>query len=191
MDGQQQQMKKAAEKIGEALSGEGLKDLSDLGDMSVPDSLKQMADDARKKAATAKDALGLSDQMIEGIYGQAYRLYNTGKYKDASQLFKLLIMLDAKEPKYLLGMAACFHMMKEYENALGVYMVCGVADPESPLPHYHSSDCYIQMKDKISAIVALEIAVTRAGEKPEFQMLKDRAKLTIENLKKELTPKNL
>ncbi len=41
-------------------------------------------------------------------------------------------------------------------------------------PITHSADCYIQMKDKVSAIIALEMAIKRAHGKPEFKTLEDR-----------------
>lgn len=195
MDGQQHQIKQATEKLAESLKGakEDLKEtMPDEKFMQgAKEELKGIVKDFAKDSASAKEAMGLTDAMVEGIYGQAYRLYNTGKYKEASQLFRLLMMLNPKQPKYILGLAACFHMMKEFKNAVEIYTVCGIIDPQSPLPHYHSSDCYMQMKDPVSAIVALEMAVTRAGERAEYKILKDRALLTIENLKKELMPKQL
>lgn len=139
-----------------------------------------------QKGMVPKDFLGLSDQMVEGIYGQAYRLYNSGNYKDAIQVFRLLIMINSLEAKYSLGLAACFHMMKEYKNAADIYTLCGVLDPQSPIPPYHASDCYLQMNDKLSALISLELAVSKAGARPEYKVLKDRAALTAEGLKKEL-----
>ena len=124
--------------------------------------------------------------MVEGIYGQAYRLYNTGKYKEAAQIFRLLIMINSTEPKYAMGLAACFHLMKDYKSATNTYSLIGIIDPQNPIPFYHSSDCFMQMGDQASALVMLEMAIKRAGEKPEFRTLKDRAILTAESLKKEL-----
>ncbi|CCB92069.1 type III secretion specific chlamydia chaperone 2 [Waddlia chondrophila 2032/99] len=170
---QKEQAKKAIESLGTGVgksSGKGISKLSK---------------DALMQQMLPKNALGLSDAMVEGLYSQAYRLYNTGKYKDASQLFRLLIMIDSSEAKFSMGLAACFHMMKEYSNAISTYSLCGIIDPGSPIPHYHASDCYIQMKDFLSAIISLEMAIKRAGEKPEYQSLKDRALMTIESLKKE------
>jgi type III secretion system low calcium response chaperone LcrH/SycD len=135
---------------------------------------------------TPKEAMGLTDGMVEGMYGQAYRLYNTGKYADAIQLFRLLIMLNPTDAKYTLGLAACMHMLKEYRNAIELYTMCAALDPVSPLPLYHLSDCYLQIKDKFSALVSLEMTVKRAGEKTEYKVLKDRAQLTIESLRKDL-----
>jgi type III secretion system low calcium response chaperone LcrH/SycD len=174
MKGEQQQIKKAAGDIGTSANTKDDKDL------------EAAVRRATRKGSTAKDALGLTDAMVEGIYGQAYRLYNTGKYKDAIQLFRLLIMLNTTEPKYVIGLAACFHMQKEYKSAVDIYSMVSVIDPQSPLPFYHASDCYMQMGDPLSASIALELAIKRAADKPEFKALKERATLTIESLKKQI-----
>lgn len=173
MKGDQHQIKKATEELG-----------AGVGDGKSKD-YQQMIKKAAQKGTTPKDAMGLTDAMVEGIYGQAYRLYNTGKYKDASQLFRLLIMLNTTEPKYAMGLAACFHMMKEYRSAIDTYTIVSMISPDNPVPFFHASDCMIQMGDNASAIIALEMAIKRSGDKPEFRTLKDRAQMTIESLKKE------
>lgn len=177
MKGEQKQIKKGAEQLGAELSKEQIK------------QLEKVTEKVTQKQFLPKDVMGISDSMVEGIYGQAYRLYNTGKFKDASQLFRLLIMLNTTEPKYTMGLAACFHMLKDYKSAVETYAICGVIDPDNPVPYYHSSDCFIQMKDPISALITLEMAIKRAGSKPEFQTLKDRAIMTLEALKKEVEQK--
>lgn len=174
MQSGRQDIRKAVEEISQGLE---------------PDQVKKLEKIASKVVGPGfppKDAMGLSDQMIEGIYAQAYQLYNTGKYKEASQLFRLLIMLNGAEFKYALGMAACYHMAKDYEAAVTLYTTCGLLDPNNPIPHYHASDCYLQMNDKVSALIALEMAVKRSGAKSEFTQLKDRALMTIESLRKEI-----
>ncbi len=171
-------VKKAAKELAEKLGKERGKEQDPL------------AKKVLEKGFKPKDVLGMNDTMVEGIYGQAYRLYNTGKYKDAIQLFRLLIMLNATEPKYAMGLAACFHMLKEYENAIGSYGICAAIDPTNPIPHYHASDCYLKMNDKRSALIALELASSRIGEKPEYQGIKDRVEGSIASLKKEIDQEN-
>lgn len=149
-------------------------------------SVKELTDKMVKQGLPPKDAMGLSNQLLEGIYGQAYRLYNTGKYVDATHLFRMLILFDPYESKNVLGLAACFHMMKEYKNAIQTYTMCAILDPTNPIPHYHSSDCFIQMKDYISAIVCLEIAIKLAGEKAEYAKMKERAVLSLDSIKNQL-----
>lgn len=174
MDGQEKQIKEAVKQLGEKLHGDTGK------------QIQEMTQEMMQKQLTAKSVLGITDSMAEGLYSQAYRLYNTGKYKDAAELFRLLIMIDTTEPKYVMGMGACFHMMKDYKSAAHIYSMCGMLEPDNPIPHYHASDCFVNMKDYVSAIVSLEMAVKRAGEDPKFEALKDRAKMNIESLKKKL-----
>jgi type III secretion system low calcium response chaperone LcrH/SycD len=174
MKGEQQQIKKSVDAVGKQVREDQDKQLKDI--------VKRV----KEEGAFPKDALGLSDSMVEGIYGQAYRLYNTGKYQDAGQLFRLLVLINSMEAKYSMGLAACFHMSKDYDRAVEAYALNSIIDPDSPIPHFHSSDCYLQMKDKVSALIALEMAVKRAGDKPEYHVLKDRALMTIKSIKEEL-----
>lgn len=149
-------------------------------------ALSDITEKMVKDGMTPQDSLGISRNVLESIYAQAYRLYNTGKYIDATHLFRMLIMMNAMEPKYQLGLAACFHMIKEYENAVQTYTLCSALDPESPVPHYHASDCFIQMKDNLSAMISLELAIKRAANKEEYSKMKERALLSLESLKKQL-----
>jgi type III secretion system low calcium response chaperone LcrH/SycD len=139
-----------------------------------------------KEKMTPKDAMGVSASYLENVYAQAYRLYNTGKYGEGVHLFRILIMLNPMEPKYLLGLAACFHMLKDYDNAIQTYTMCSALDPTTPIPHYHTSDCFIQQKDYVSAMISLELAIERSGDKQEFNKIKERSLMSLQSLKKQL-----
>ncbi len=145
-------------------------------------ALGEMTDRLVNKGMPPKDAIGVSHQYLENIYAQAYRLYNTGKYSEAAHLFRILVMFNAMEPKFTMGLAACFHMMKEYVNAIQTYTMCSALDPGNPIPHYHSSDCYLQMKEYLSAMLCLELAIDYCGDKPEFAKMKERANLSLLSL---------
>lgn len=148
-------------------------------------SINDFLDKILKKKMIPKDAAGLDNKSLEGVYAQAYRLYNTGKYIEAVHLFRMLILLNPAESKYVMGMAACFHMLKEYKNAIHTYTMCSLIDPESPIPYYHCSDCFIQMKDYLSAMMCLQMAIDKAGDKPEFAKVKERAVMSMESLQKQ------
>lgn len=139
-----------------------------------------------KQGMNPQEATGLDPQFVESLYAQAYHLYNTGKYTDAAHVFRTLILMNAMEFKYVLGLAACHHLLKEYESAIKVYTVCSVLDPNDPLPYYHSSDCYIQLQDYLSAYVALKMTLKAAGEKVEFATIKERALLSLEGVQEDL-----
>ena len=149
-------------------------------------AIGELANKMMVQGTTPKDAMGVSHSYLENVYAQAYRLYNTGKYVEAIHLFRILIMLNAMEPKYMLGLAACFHMIKEYFNAIQTYTMCIALDPQNPIPHYHTSDCFIQMKDYLSAMICLELAIDAAGDKPEYAKMKERAQMSLESLKQQI-----
>lgn len=151
------------------------------------EAFSQMTNKALQKGSSIKDILGVSDASVESVYGQAYLLYNTGRYRDAAEIFRLLIMLNSTEPKYLMGLAACYHMLKEYLSAASTYNLVSIIDPNNPIPYFHASDCYIHTGDKTTAAVMLEMAIKRAGEKAEFSTLLQRAKITLEALKKDIS----
>lgn len=165
---------------------ESFQDAQKLG-KEIDEGFSETAKKMLNQGMTPKDAMGINPSYLENIYAQAYRLYNTGKYAEAAHLFRILIMFNAMEPKYMLGLAACFHMLKEYVNAIQTYTMCSALDPQNPIPHYHSSDCFIQMKEYLSAMLCLELAIERAGNKSEFVQMKERAQLGLKSLKEQVS----
>jgi len=149
----------------------------------LKEAISEIGDEIFNKGFSPQQAMGMSSSQTEHIYAQAYRLYNIGKYGEASHLFRILVMINAMETKYMLGLAACHHMMKEYVNAIESYTMCSALDPDNPIPHYHSSDCYLQMKEYLSAMLCLELAIENCGSRQEYSKIKERAQLSLESLK--------
>ena len=139
------------------------------------DALKAIMEQVLKKGIMPKTALKIGDDTMEAIYTQAYNLYNQGKYKESSYIFRLLMMLDFTTSKYILGLAACLHRMKEYQNAAHLYILCSALDPTNPMPHYHSADCYLQLNALDLAIFALDMAIKAAADQPQYSTIKERA----------------
>lgn len=130
-----------------------------------------------------KDAVGISDEMLEGMYGYAYRLYTTGKYTEAVKLFRLMVMLNPIQEKFMMGLAASFHMLKDYQNAATTYTLCSVLDPEDPFPYYHISDCLMELNLPKRAMEALEKCVALTNDNQKFVTIHARAQIALDNLK--------
>lgn len=143
----------------------------------------------KNKTDGIKSLLGVPAKTMDGMYEHAYNLYNTGRYKEAIPVFRNLTTLHTNESKYMLGLASCYHMLKDYQMAAGVYLVVSTVDPNNPIPYFHSSDCYMQMGDKVSAIVMLEMAISNAKE-TKYEILKQRAEISLAGLKKEVFKKD-
>jgi type III secretion system low calcium response chaperone LcrH/SycD len=152
----------------------------------VGETMAKVSGGSLKSGFNIKILAGIPDSKVSTLYAQAYQLYNTGKYRDAIEIFRILILLDSTESKFMMGIAACLHMMKEYNAALEAYTLVTFLDPDNPVPFFHASDCALQLKDKLGAMVALQMALKKAQNKPEFKTLKERAEITLEALKKEV-----
>jgi type III secretion system low calcium response chaperone LcrH/SycD len=129
-----------------------------------------------------KEAMGISDTVMEGIYGHAYRMYNAGQYRDAQSIFRILTMLNPLESKYAMGSGACLHMMKDYKTAAAIYTITSSIDPKNPVPHYHASDCYLKMSLIGAAMNELKTTIELCGDQPVYAIVRDRSKMMLERL---------
>lgn len=177
------------EKLTQGQPKEKAAELSRLASGPARDTMKTILFGAVNKGILPKHALRLGDDTMEAIYSQAYTLYNQGKYQDASYIFRLLMLLDYMTSKYILGLAACLHRMKDYKNAANVYLLCSTLDSTNPLPHYHSADCYLQLGFPEMAAFSLGLVLAAAGDQPQYAVIKERARLMKETLDKELDEK--
>jgi type III secretion system low calcium response chaperone LcrH/SycD len=116
-------------------------------------------------------------------------MYNQGKYDEAEHLFRFLMLLDPAEPKYAFGQAAVAHMKKDFEAAAKMYYLVSLMAVDDPMPHYHSSDCYMQMGDLGSALLSLEFAIDASGSNPKYTALVEKAKTLKKALEEKLNLK--
>jgi len=133
-----------------------------------------------------KDAAGITDEDVEAIYDQAYQLYGMGKYDDARKVFTSLTVLNPTDHRYLFAHAACSQMLGEYHAAADGYTHHAMMSHDDPLSYYHAADCYLKINDRLSALVSLKLVVKRAGARPEYKLIKERAEMTMATLEKEL-----
>ncbi len=150
------------------------------------EDLERMERDIFERNILPKDAIGIPENVMEGIYAHAYRLYNSGRYRESAQLFRLLVMLNAIEPKYVMGLAACHHLMGQFDNALMTYAIVASLDDKDPMPNYHSADCYLQLGMKESGLEQMQAALTKCGDDPVHEALKNRIIVTIGALVKQI-----
>ena len=153
----------------------------------VREKLKKLNTDIYVEGMSPQEAMGLSDNMIEGMYSFAYRLYTLGRYDQAAQTFRLLIMMNPLEPRFTLGVAACYQMQKQYELAASSYILSTIADRDNPVPFFHASDCYIELGDMAQAEKTLKLCLERCkGNNPEHQAIKNRAEVALQQVQESL-----
>ena len=59
----------------------------------------------------------------EEIYAHAYYLFQSGNFLHARHLFGILAVFFPQETKYILAVAGCLHLEKEFQMAAEVYEI--------------------------------------------------------------------
>lgn len=129
----------------------------------------------------SKEGLGYSEKDIEKIYTKAKHYYDSGIYKEARGLFSFLCLIDRSTPGYLYGLAATAMMMNDLDIAIEAYLNYAGIVKSDPYPYYYASLCYEKKRDTLSALICLQTVVLRAGDQPQYQALKNRALMVINN----------
>ena len=139
------------------------------------------------EGALPKDALNISDDIMETFYAQGYALYNGGKYEEAEIIFKLINMLDPIEDKYIFSLAAAQHKGKKYDKAVLNYMMSATLNLDNALALYHASDCCLKMSDPVSALMFIELVKNIYSDKIEWKHLIEKVSLMEKIINKKLS----
>ncbi|MFI0434114.1 MAG: SycD/LcrH family type III secretion system chaperone [Parachlamydiaceae bacterium] len=149
----------------------------------VPSTFLPMIEEALLKieleGLSPAEAMGISQELIEEIYENGYHFFQSGKFKDALVIFNFLTQLaGGNDPRFTFAIAAAHHHLKNYNEAVGYYMLYEMIHPASPLPYYHLYDCFKKMGNPELALAALMTADKIAGDNPAHAGLK--AKIEVE-----------
>lgn len=134
-----------------------------------------------EKEMTAKQAMNISDEEISVIYSYAYQLFNSGKYVEACELFKMLYVLDPTEGGFASALGACYHKLEDYETALMMFIMHAETDLTNPVPLFYCYDCFVHLNNPEGAFIMLDALLARAEKDPKYDKLKAKAELILQN----------
>lgn len=149
---------------------------------------KHLIDYLLQQGILSKESLNLNEKTTQVVYEKAYQLYASGHYAKAKSLFAVLVACYSSNFQFLYGYATCCFMLKEYEIAADCYARCSLLDSSNPLPYFYAADCYIYLRDLLSACTALKLVVKKASDYSEYAEIKHRAQLILDALLTAKTP---
>ncbi|MEI6531568.1 MAG: SycD/LcrH family type III secretion system chaperone, partial [Chlamydiota bacterium] len=126
----------------------------------------------------------LPNDAMEETYLIAKTYYESGNYKDAFPLFYTLVLYDHHNYGYVLGSAACLHLLGNYALAAKGYSLAYAADTSNPTPLFYAAECLEKIKQHEAAIFLLGMAIAISSNKKEYKTLKEQAILNQAALKK-------
>lgn len=127
-----------------------------------------------------EEAMGISDGMMEFLYSQGYKMYQTGHIKHAAEIFKMLTTLNADETKHSIALGICYMAMEQWDLALQSLGIALVVDLKDPYPPMQMGECYLKLKNRSAALIMFNIAHERALKDTKYQFLIERLALFID-----------
>lgn len=171
-----------------------MKSIEEIVDEAVMEMSPHGSENDRKECASllintlaegrmpSAEEFGFTPPMLSDLYAYSYRLFNAGKYEEASILFALLGLIAPENPDYIFALGACNQKLKQYSRALNHYMAAFYLNPKNPLPFFHIADCYMQMKKPGHAIFSLGMVIAQAGNDQKYAVIKQKAQMMRDRL---------
>lgn len=126
----------------------------------------------------------LPHEAYERVYETAKKYYEAGDYNSALPLFYGLVGYNQHCYKYIIGAAACLHLLGYYNQAAQGYALAYAADPANPIPLFYAAECIEKLKGYKVALLLLGQSIAVAGKRPEYKELKHQAGLIKDRLAK-------
>lgn len=120
------------------------------------------------------EALGFSEDFLEYVYKFAYSLYQQNKIEEAKQLYIWLKAMVPFHEKYTIALTHCLIQQKQWAAAVSYLMELAYLNPNNPLPFEKMCECLIEAGDFAGALTAIDKAIQRAGDLPEYAKEKEK-----------------
>ncbi|WP_369788263.1 type III secretion system translocator chaperone SicA [Rouxiella sp. WC2420] len=145
--------------------------------MDKDDELSDMLLSCLNQNTTLKDIHEIPEDMMNGLYAHAYQFYLQGKLDNAETFFKFLCMYDFYNTDYFMGLAAVYHLKKQYQKAADLYAVVFAMNGTDYRSVFYAGQCQLMMSENLKARGCFELVCAQSDNK---ELLK-KAALYLEN----------
>ena len=130
------------------------------------ESIEELAKQLDGTPDTFQQLFGLSDQTIEYFYLSGRRYYESSRFSDAGDVFYTISFLNPFNFNVWLSLGLSEMQNHHYDKALEAFAMATLVNMTSVVPHIHSAECYIQLKNYPLAKATLELAQRTMREHP-------------------------
>ncbi|MFN4175296.1 MAG: tetratricopeptide repeat protein, partial [Parachlamydiaceae bacterium] len=104
---------------------------------------------------TYKEICGFDEKLMRSFRTKGTELYNDEKYREASDVFFLLALIDWKLPYHWSSLGHSEYYSGNYRDAINAYASAALLDPKDPRPLLHTAFCYEKQHQIQAAIDCL------------------------------------
>lgn len=131
-------------------------------------------------------ALGFSEKFLEYVYKYAYSFYQQNKIEEAGQLCRWLKTMSPYNSKFTIALIHCLIQQKNWLGATSYLMELAYLNPKDPEPFEKMCDCLLELDDLPGALVAINKAIDRAGDKSEYTKEKEKWRMKYDSILSQL-----
>ncbi len=146
-----------------------------------PQALREYIEEGR----TFQEIIGYAPETMEKFYRAGFILFSQKRFREASDVFIFLTTLNPYVHNYWIALGMSEQQNQEYEAALVAYAMASLTDVEDPIPHYHSSTCYMLLNDQDNAWNSLQLTLDAIGDKDQYKEMKEKTLAAKESLSKQ------
>ncbi|WP_252090989.1 SycD/LcrH family type III secretion system chaperone [Pseudomonas sp. MWU13-3659] len=142
----------------------------------------QAVEDFFNQGGTIGMLHGVEKPQLEALYALGYTHYQSGRFKEALNLFKGVALLDHFDARAYLGMGGAQQAQGDYQGALHSYSFGALMAMDDPRFPFHAAECHHRLGDRATARDAYQMAIELAGASDAHADLAKRAGGWIEAL---------
>ena len=110
--------------------------------------------------ATLKKSFPISEAELDVLYNVGVKLYQLGKWEEASRFFAAVTVVDPLNPTYLSAQGKCLKMMKDFDGAYQVFHLAWDLDKQTPEPALHAAEALMLADRKREAAAILQTVLS-------------------------------
>ncbi len=120
--------------------------------------------EAIQNGAVLKDVQCVSNGTMNDIYKIAYEFYHIGRLDDAISLFRFLCIYDFYNSEYAMGLAAVYHLKKDFRKAIDFYALSYSLSKEDYRPMFYAGQCNLMLRQEVLARKCFAIVMNRCTD---------------------------
>ncbi len=136
----------------------------EINSISGDDKLSDMLLSCLNENVTLKDIHEIPEDMMNSLYAHAYQFYLKGKLDNAETFFRFLCMYDFYNTDYFMGLAAVYHLKKQYQKAADLYSVVFAMSSDDYRSVFHAGQCQLMMGENLKARRCFELVCDKSKD---------------------------
>jgi tetratricopeptide (TPR) repeat protein len=139
---------------------------------ALVDAVNQFKADAAKLPSARR--LGPAD--ADALYTMGCNAMRLGQYQDAARCFGFLVYSHPANPVYIKGQALCLKKLGQLDNAIPLFSLLALLEPERPEHLLAVAECQILLHDHAKAREGLALVIQHCSQHPGHDKLLARAR---------------